>query len=83
MVALWLQKIVKSKRIDGINVKLQQHIATKENQFRKILMPFLSSNDRIVSFRPHCTYRDKRLQAIRVVVCNLLFLVVIVPSACL
>ena len=40
MVALWLQKIVKSKRIDGINVKPQQHIAIKENQFRKILMPF-------------------------------------------
>ena len=26
MVALWLQKIVKSKRIDGINVKPQQDI---------------------------------------------------------
>ena len=32
MVALWLQKIVKSKRIDGINVKSQQHIVIKENQ---------------------------------------------------
>ncbi len=40
MVALWLQKVIKSKKIDGINVKPQQHIATKENQFRKILMPF-------------------------------------------
>jgi hypothetical protein len=40
MFALWLQKIVKCKRIDGINVKPQQHIATKENQFRKVLMPF-------------------------------------------
>jgi hypothetical protein len=45
MVALWLQKIVKSKRTDGINVKPQQHIAIKENQFRKILMPFMSLSD--------------------------------------
>ena len=40
MVALWLQKVVKNKRTDGINVKPQQHIATKENQSIKILMPF-------------------------------------------
>ena len=40
MVALWLQKVIKSKKIDGINVKAQQHIAIKENQLCKILMPF-------------------------------------------
>jgi len=40
MVALWLQKVIKSEKIAGISVKPQQHIATKENQFRKILMPF-------------------------------------------
>ena len=30
-VALWLQKVIKSKKNDGINVKSQQHLA-KENQ---------------------------------------------------
>jgi len=40
MVAFWLQKVIKSKRIAGISVKPQQYVAIKENQFRKILMPF-------------------------------------------
>ena len=46
MVALWSQKVIKSKKIAEINVKPQQHIATKENQFRKILMPFLRWSSR-------------------------------------
>jgi len=33
-----LQKVVKSKRIDGINVKPQQYIAIKENQRKPILL---------------------------------------------
>jgi len=31
MVVLWLQIVLKRKRTDGINVKPQQHIATKED----------------------------------------------------
>jgi hypothetical protein len=34
MVALWLQKVIKSKKIAGISVKPQQHVATKNNLIR-------------------------------------------------
>jgi hypothetical protein len=42
-------KSYKKQKIAGISVKPQQHIATKENQFRKILMPFLNYNNEINS----------------------------------
>lgn len=34
MVALWLQKAIKSKRIAGISVKPQQYVAIKNNLIR-------------------------------------------------
>ena len=60
----------KSKKIDGINVKPQQHIATKENQFRKILMPFKRWSSTSVLFRSSGTDIVNRLQVILVVACS-------------
>ena len=44
MVTLWLQKVIKSKKIVGISVKPQQHIATKENDSRSMFAEYMSQH---------------------------------------